>query len=229
MDLKRILASLVLLQPGAPATLPLRQSAERGLLELLQGEGLRGAERLVARLNAGGHRFQLVQRGAGTRTWTEALEDGRRTIDIYVASRPSFNRTSLRYLKVREPPKLTPAQEKHHAAQERFFARYMAIGQKAYRDPPARISPMDRCLLLVGEFEADVNNGGFSQYLDNKGTRRARAAVAALKAIGARKTAAMLSDAMKPGVTEAQLAALDDRFYKAPEDLSFLAARHARL
>ncbi len=34
--------------------------------------------------------------------------------------------------------------------------------------------------LLVGELEADVNNGGFSQYLDNEGRRRARAALAAL-------------------------------------------------
>jgi hypothetical protein len=105
----------------------------------------------------------------------------------------------------------------------------MEVGQKAYRDPSYRLSALDRRLLLVGELEADVNNGGFSQYLNNKGRRRARSALAALTAIGARKTAAMLEEAMAPGVSEARLSALDDRFYKVTEDLAVLAVRHAEL
>jgi hypothetical protein len=50
-----------------------------------------------------------------------------------------------------------------------------------------------------------VNNGGFSQYLSNKGPRRARAAL------------------------EARLAALDKRFYAEAQDLPTLAARHGGL
>lgn len=88
--------------------------------------------------------------------------------------------------------RLTPRQRRIHAGQEAFYARYMAVGQKAYRDPRYRLTPDDRLVLLVGELEADVNNGGFSQYLDNKGRRRARAALAALQKVGARKTARML-------------------------------------
>jgi hypothetical protein len=226
MDLKRTLSRLARLRPGARETIPLKQAAEIGLLKTLQGGGLRTVERLVADLNAAGHRFKRVSQTAGTRTWREQLDGGKRTIDIYVAS---IGASSLRYLQVPAPPKLTPSQLKRHAEQKRFYDRYMQIGQKAYRDPRYRLSALDRRLLLVGELEADVNNGGFSQYLSNKGRRRARSAIAALKAIGARKTAAMLEQAMAPGVSEARLSALDDRFYKAPEDLAVLAVRHAKL
>lgn len=228
MDLKRILARLLPLRPEARETLPLRTKGERVILNLLLAEGLPGAEKLVAGLNASGHRFQPVVRARGTRTWREELDDGR-AFNIYVASLPGYRASSLRYEAVRKPPQLTPAQRKRDALQKRFYDRYMAVGQKAYNQPRARISAMDRRLLLVGELEADVNNGGFSQYLDNKGTRRARSALLALKAIGARKTAAMLETALKPGVTEAKLSQLDDRFYKVPEDLAILAARHAKL
>jgi hypothetical protein len=229
MDLHRILSRLVRLRPGARETLPLRQTAERGLLKMVQGEGVRAVERLVAQLNARGHRFRLLSRSAGVRTWQEEVETGKRTVDIYVASRRTFCLTSLRYVELPRPAKLTPAQAKRHALQERFYDRYMQIGQRAYGNPGCRLSAIDRRLLLVGELEADVNNGGFSQYLDNKGRRRARSAVAALAAIGARKTAAMLEAALEPGVSESRLAALDDRFYKRLEDLAVLAARHAKL
>jgi hypothetical protein len=229
MDLKPILARLVRLQPKEPKTLPLLIRGERVILKLLQAKGLPGAEKLVADLNAIGHRFQMVVRAPGTRTWREELEGGERAFNIYVASLPGYRASSLRYEAVPKPPKLTPAERKREALQNRFYDRYMAVGQKAYNDPRARISPMDRTLLLVGELEADVNNGGFSQYLDNKGTRRARTALAALRAIGARKTAAMLEAALKPGVSDAELSRLDDRFYKAPEDLAVLGARHAKL
>jgi hypothetical protein len=49
---------------------------------------------------------------------------------------------------------------------------------------------------LIDEREADVNNGRFAQYLDNKGRRRAGAALAA-------------------GASSARLSALDDLFYAA--------------
>ena len=229
MDLKRILASLVRLQPKAAETLPLRIKGERVILNLLIGKGLPGAEKLVAELNASGRRFQMVVRAPGTRTWREELDSGTRALNIYVASLPGYRASSLRYEAVPKPPKLTPAEQRHADLQQRFYDRCRAVAEKAYSDPPARISTMDRRLLLVEEVEADVNNGGFLQYLDNKGTRRAQSALSALKAIGARRTAAMLEAALKPGVTQAELSRLDDRFYKAPEDLAALGARHAKL
>ena len=210
MDLNRLLGSLVRLKP--------RSGAEK----------LRArVERMVRRANADGRRLAAERTTApGTRLWREDLDS--RGIQIYVHSSRSYKAMSLTYVPV-TVPKLTAAQRPRHAVQERFYERYLAIGRRAYADPPGRISAVERRLLLVGELEADVNNGGFSQYLFNKGARRARAALAALKAIGARRTAAMLAAAMKPGVTEARLAALDERFYEVPEDLAVLAARHARL
>jgi hypothetical protein len=65
--------------------------------------------------------------------------------------------------------------------------------------------------------------------VDNKGRRRARAAVAALRAVGARKTATMLETALVPDTTPTTLSALDDRFYAVPEDLAMLTARHVGL
>ena len=68
-----------------------------------------------------------------------------------------------------------------------------------------------------------MNNGGFSQYLHNKGRRRAQSAVRALEAIGARKTSVMLRKALS---RSPDLDALDKRFYAAPEDLAALGARY---
>lgn len=229
MDLKSILTDLVRLRPEAAAAQALKRAAEQRLHQLLRGDGLRAVERLVAALNTGGHHLQLVARAAGTRTWSEEVGGGKHKLDIYVASNRSYHASSLRYADVPKAPTLTPAQQRRDALQKRFYERYMAIGQKAYKDPRARISPVDRRVLLVGELEADVNNGGFSQYLSNKGPRRARSALEALEMIGARKTAAMLQAALKPGVSEAELGRLDARFYKAPEDIAVLAARHAGL
>ena len=105
----------------------------------------------------------------------------------------------------------------------------MTVGQKAYTDSSYRLTPPDRLLLLIGELEADVNNGGFDQYLGNKGRRRALAALAALLMVGARKTADMLKKAMAPGTSPEERSALDERFYKVPEDLAVLAARRVGL
>lgn len=92
-----------------------------------------------------------------------------------------------------------------------------------------RVLPADRLVLLVGKLEADVNNGAFAQYLDNKGRPRARAALSALRRVGAHRTARMLERAMGPRVTEGQRDAFDRRFYAVPEDLAVLTARHVGL
>ena len=187
--------------------------------------GIRAAERAIAALNAGDRRLALVQKRVSFRHWREELAGGRRALEVSLVVNRLFRSALVSYRAVRIV-RLTPRRRRIHALQEAFYARYMAVGQKAYRDPRHRLAPPDRLVLLVGELEADVNNGGFSQYLDNKGRRRARAALAALRAVGARQTARMLDTALQPGATEAQLGALDARFYEVPEDLALLTARH---
>jgi len=222
--MERILKALGKLAPRARETVPLKTRGDHLLMRRLNEAGLRGIERLVGALNAKGRRFQRVESGPGGRFWRE--EGDGRAFEIRVRSNRVYKMAALLYLSL---PKPTRAQLERAAVQKAFYDRYLAIGQRAYRNPADRLSPADRRLLLVGELEADVNNGGLSQYLFNKGRRRAGAALAALKTIGARKTAGLLAQAMAPGVSEAKLAALDEAFNEVPEDLAVLAASHARL
>jgi hypothetical protein len=219
MRLERILEELARLRPGSRATLELRVAGERALMKALKGGGLPAVARLVGRLNAAGHRFEVTQSGAGHCYWGEML--GSRRCDIHVQANRHLTAASLHYLAVPKVKPLPPAQQRRAAAQQRFYERCMDIGQRAYKG--RRVTPPERTLLLVGELEADVNNGGFSQYLDNKGRRRAGDAVRALQAIGASRTAAMLKKALAPGEN---LDALDDRFHARVEDLAFLGERY---
>ncbi|HUQ74424.1 MAG TPA: DUF4375 domain-containing protein [Burkholderiales bacterium] len=227
MRTDQILKALVESKPGSPKSAELRAAANHAVMKTLESGGLPAVERLVKTLNARGHRLEPTDTGAGRRWWREE-HDGN-VFELRVWSSRASKMGSLHYYRLRKPKTLTRAQLVLQAEQQRFYDRYREVGQKAYRDPRYRLSAVDRRLLLVGELEADVNNGGFSQYLHNKGRRRAGSAVIALVAIGARKTAAMLEQALRPGVSEARLAELDDRFYRVPEDLAVLAARYARL
>jgi hypothetical protein len=219
MRFEQILEELAKLPPSARAALDLRIAGERELMKTLKRGGLRAITRLVERLNAAGHRFEVTQSGAGHCYWGEGL--GSRRFDIHIQANRHLTAVSLWYLAVPKAKPLTPAQERRHELQELFFDRYMDIGQRAYSG--RRISPLERTILLVGEMAADVNNGGFSQYLDNKGRRRAQSALRALEAIGARKTAAMLRQALSPS---ADLDTLTDRFYESREDFALLGARY---
>ena len=201
---------------------------ERTLVDTMARDGLRGAERFVAELVLEGRRFELAGRGPGYRRWALTLEEGRREVTVAAWSHRGSRMASVQVAEI-TPLRLTPRQARIDALQRAFYARYTGIGQKAYGPERPRLRPMDRKLLLLGDFEAGVNNGGFSTYLFNKGRRVARSALAALEAIGARKTASLLRTALTPGIGEAALGKLDDRFYNAPEDLARLAAEHAKL
>ncbi|MFZ5786014.1 MAG: DMP19 family protein [Acidobacteriota bacterium] len=56
-----------------------------------------------------------------------------------------------------------------------------------------------RLIVLVGELEAEVANGGFAQHLESKGEARAREALGCLESIGATRTARWLRSALRPG------------------------------
>jgi hypothetical protein len=108
------------------------------------------------------------------------------------------------------------AQKKAAKLQAEFYRRYERL-------PSGALAPDDRMVQLIGEFEADVNNGGFGQYLGNKGEARAREGLAGLSAIGAKRTARWLRSALEGDGGEDGLARLDQQFYEKAEDLASLA------
>lgn len=216
---------LAQLKPGSADAEELRWALERLLMKAILVGGRRAVDRAIAALNARGRRFSLAETRGSLRTWRESLADGQRVLEIRANVSRTLRTTLVQYRAVRVP-RLTRGQLERHARQQRFYARYLAAGQRAYAgDGYRRLSRADRLVLLIGELEADVNNGGFSQYLGNKGRRRARSALQALTTVGARSTARMLATALAPRVTPEQLDALDTRFYAAPEDLAVLTVR----
>jgi hypothetical protein len=101
--------------------------------------------------------------------------------------------------------------------QAAFYERYAQLAARG-----AALSPDERLIELVGELEADLNNGGFDQYLRNKGEERGRDALAALSAIGARRTGRWLAAALAAGPGATALGRLDEQFNEKPEDLASL-------
>lgn len=70
-----------------------------------------------------------------------------------------------------------------------------------------RLSPRDQELVALWRMEADINNGGFMQFLCNWGDPTCQLALGALKKIGAARTHAILAD----------MRGLIDRFEESPE------------
>lgn len=110
------------------------------------------------------------------------------------------------------------AQKRALKLQAEFYRRYELL---ALRD--GALSPNDRLIQLIGEFEADVNNGGFGQYLSNKGAAQAREALDCLHAIGAKRTTQWLTSALEGRLGKDGLAHLDRQFNEKAEDLASLA------
>lgn len=226
----RLLNRLAAVKTHSAAARQLRARAERALMRIVKSGGKGAADAAIKAVRIGTQRLSRVENVARvTSKWRANI--GTRTpvvLEVWFAAGQFLQATNVQYGAPPEPV-VSPAQRARHEAQEAFYARYMAIGQRWYRwRGPRRLPTWDNRILLIGELEADVNNGGFSQYLDNKGRRRARSALAALRAVGAVKTVSMLTAALAPGVTQKQLDALDTRFYKVPEDLAVLAMRRVR-
>lgn len=116
------------------------------------------------------------------------------------------------------------AQKRAAKLQAEFYRRYELL---ALRD--GALPPDDRLIQLIGEFEADVNNGGFGQYLGNKDVARAREALAGLSAIGAKRTSRWLTSALENRKGEDGLARLDRQFNEKAEDLASLTMTYIGL
>jgi hypothetical protein len=213
------LAALIALKPGSTEADKLRWSLEPVLMGILKEHGLRTSMRIVER--AGPPGIALTTTVGGLREYTWLSDDRSSQLSVSVHSNRLFKSVHVMWQESRIRP-LTPKEQVRHERQEAFYEAYNSIVEKAYGPRPPRILGRDRIVLLIGEFEADVNNGGFAQFLDNKGRLRAKATIGALRTIKAEKTAAMLEAAMKVGVTEEELGRLDSRFYKGLEDLAEL-------
>lgn len=191
----------------------------------LQRGGLPAVDALAAALNRSGRRLELTHSSKGYRSWTELSGKKRLLLSV---SRVEDIRTALVSFQAERQVRLTPRQARIDRLQKAFYSRCMEIGQAFYKGERKRLGREESLVLLIGELEADVNNGGFSQYLGNKGRPRAKAALAALRAVGARRTAALLKAALAPGIPEESLSTLDDRFRLSTEDLAALTVTRLR-
>jgi hypothetical protein len=228
----RDLVRLASTKPRSPSAGRLRIDLEHQLLRILTGGGPRALERVIKAARRQGLSLQPERRmpelkdlPRGSRAWEQEVPSRNGVLTVRGHASRTFRYISVHWTARRAALTLTPAQQRRHQEQEAFYARYTAAGQRAYASPPKRISALERSILLIGELEADVNNGGFDQYLDNKGRRRAGEAMEALRRVGAKATARLLEAALKPGVSDAARSRLDDRFYEGKEDLALLASR----
>jgi hypothetical protein len=207
-------------RPGTRRADQARWALEHVLLKVVVREGLAAVGRALA---ATGGSWVLAVRRPGARSWKAPHPRGTHEIVVSV-TRDRVLRTALVSSLSLQERRIPPAQRARHARQEAFYARYMAAGRVAYASPQGerKLPRTERLLLRIGEFEADVNNGGFGQYLSNKGRRRAGLTLKALQAIGARRSARLLEAALRAR-TDAALTKLDDSFYRGYDDLAVLA------
>ena len=194
--------ALVALRPGTAAVEGPRHAIEGLLMDALRKGGRQAGERLVESLVA--HGYALERLDALPCMWRVAIPQPR-VLEIWFTGGDSPAVAALSY-RVGKPWG-GRAQKAAAKRQAEFYRRFERLAP----DDPA-MSPEDRLIQRVGEFEADVNNGGFGQYLGNKGEERAREALAYLSAIGAKRTAGWLESAMDADIGEDALERLDRQF-----------------
>lgn len=222
----RLVERLEPLRPRSVRAERTRWRIEALVKPVLLAGGLRGVERLVRAVNRRRPVVARSERRPYVRGWQGTLGGHGGVLLISTVSNRGSWSVSVDYRPA--PAPLTARERAIASEQDAFYARFTTVGQRVYRSSrPVRLSAADRLVLLVGELQADVNNGGFDQYLANKGRRRAAAALAALRVIGAARAARLLATALDPATTPAGLARLDARFLSSPEDLAVLTMRRA--
>jgi hypothetical protein len=217
-DFVRSIARLIELTPESAEAEAEETKIRSKLLEALGTGGRQAAEALINSLSEDGFELVHVKRGF----WRVELPPPR-VLEFWFnpPDDPIIATASYR----EGTPWGTPSQKRAAERQEAFYARYeklIPINDSA----AACLSQEDRLIFVIGEFEADVNNGGFGQYLDNKGLERPQEALRHLEAIGARRTARWLSSALEAGADSAALDRLDDQFFNKPQDLPSLVMRN---
>lgn len=215
-----LIDGLLTLDPGTPDAEQHQHIIEHVLMEALSTGGRYAGEELVHSIAAHGYEVQRV--GALPCMWRVLIPQPR-VLELWFTGGDNPVVAALSYRV--GVPWGTRRQKRAAERQAAFYSRYENLcSSKALESP--RLKPDDWMILVVGEFEADVNNGGFAQYLDNKGVERAGEALAHLSTIGAKRTARWLSSALGAGVDSATLEGLDQKFCEEPEDLASLVMRY---
>jgi hypothetical protein len=218
-----LLGQLVQTEPGGKQAEQVRAELEHALMRVLVRTGPQGLAAFERRLRAQGVTFTRTTERGSLRAWRADLPQ-ERLLEIAVNAGPYVRTVYVDYRSTRAR-RLTKREREAAARQAVFYTRYLAAGRIAYTTGGrGRLKAADRLILVVGELEADVNNGGFRQYLENKGIGRAREAVEALERIGARRTLRMLKAAMTVSHGP-RLDSLDEQFQKAAEDLPGLTMK----
>lgn len=94
---------------------------------------------------------------------------------------------------------------------------YTAIWQRYERAGLGGLTGAERSVFLAWQFVAEVNNGGFRQFLTNPSGGHARETPTALTDVGMPQAAFLLRQALD-GLGHSELAALSDAFFGSPEN-----------
>ncbi len=210
--LSDLVGRLLTLRPGDSGVRNLQHAIESLLMEALRRGGRAAGETLVESLASSGHTLKRVD--ALPCMWRVVLAPPR-VLEIWFTGGDDPVVAALSYRLGR--PWGSAAQRRAAKLQAAFYTWYDRL------DPTSSsLTPEERIIVLVGELEADVANGGFAQYLDNKGEARAREALECLESIGATRTARWLRSALRCGAGRQDLGKLDRQFNVRPEDLASL-------
>ena len=217
-DIAKLIGRLVELTPDSTEAEAARHAIESELMVALGAGGREAGESLVNSLSE--HGYDLVR--VRPCFWQVVLPPPR-VLELWFnpPKDPIIAASSYR----EGTPWGTPSQKRAAARQEAFYARYeklIPIDDAA----AAALLPEDRLVFIIGEFEADVNNGGFGQYLENKSNERAHEALRYLEQIRAGRTARWLSSALEAAADSAALDRLDNLFFNKPQDLPSLVMRY---
>jgi hypothetical protein len=215
--LPTLVERLLTFSPGSAAAEEQQHAIESRLMAALRSGGRLAGEELVASLVL--HGYTLERLDAMPCMWRVAIPPPR-VLELWFTGGDDPVVAALSYRVGR--PWGTKTQRRVAKLQAAFYQRYERL------DPQGVLAPDDRLILLVGELEADVSNGGLGQYLSNKGEMRAREALACLSTVGAKRTAQRLESALGTGAEGIALERLNQQFCDKPEDLASLVMTFIR-
>lgn len=227
--------------PGSRELGRLLTDLELWLLEALKRDGAPGLGAAVEVLNELGHELAPLPEEHPPR-WSGPLPDGERRLVISGAASPAAEWVSATVEPIQgndAPPESDP----RHAA---FYARWetlLGLDDAAVGE----LEPADRMVHHLAVLEAEVNNGGFLQYLDNTEGRWLRETLGMLERLQAHQAHELLAEvqrrlagagADRPDAWNTALGrleesgaleSLDERFYALDDDIAALAAVHLGL
>jgi hypothetical protein len=221
LSFQELLRQLVALKPGGRPAEKLRAELTHLLMRIVRTKGLPGVRRLVKRLTSTTSLDPVFASGS-VRAWRHTVAD--RVLVLQTITGRSMKNATLLYSQAPRTP--GPKARVRQNLQDRFYARYNQVGPAGESRTTRRPSAADRLVRVIGDLEADINNGGFDQYLCNKGRPQARRAAKCLQSIGARRTGRLLQSALGLPPHSPQFERLDEAFYRSSEDLPSLVMRH---